>query len=160
MKKSIELNSLVRNVNSRAKGTIFSINSEREAKIKVGFKKAGDVLEKHSRIIIRQGHSYYNQQAVIAKHESGEREKYSPEKLWHKQSSLGRAFREHKTNGSIYLVGQPVKGSKSNTVWLLNGSQVSYEQIEPMLVASEKRKDEELDHLTIKVENIVSINNA
>lgn len=160
MKKSIELNSLVSNVNSRAKGTIFSINSERPAKIKAGFKKAGDVLEKHSRIIIRQGHSYYNQSEVIRKHQSGEREKYSPEKLWHKQSDLGSAFREHKGNGTIYLVGQPVKGSKSNTVWILNGSQVSYEQIEPMLLASEKRKDEELDHLTIKVENIVSINNA
>lgn len=159
MKKSINLNALVSNVNSRAKGTIFSINSEREAKIKASFIKQGIRVEKHSKIVIRQGHSYYNQKAVIAKHESGEREKYTADKLWHKQSDLGSAFREHKSNGTIYLVGQPTSG-QNRTVWLINGIPSTYEEVEPMLLSNEKRKDEKPDHITIKVENIVSINNA
>ena len=148
--------SLFQFVNARNNGAFISLVTERPCKVR---KKAGREVTKRSEFTMRQGHSYYNQKAVIEKHESGEREIYTAEKLWHKKSEIGTAFREHKGNGQIYLVGQPSVGNnhKAKTQFFLDGEAASFEEVEPFLLASEKNKSQS-DHIMIKVENVVSFN--
>ena len=160
MNNSIALNFLVSNVNARNNGTHISIKSDRACKIRKSAEKEGIQVTKKSSIVMRQGHSYYNQKAVIAKHESGEVQAMTSDELYHKKSELGSAFRTHKKSGQEYLVGQPsvLKNQKATSQFFLNGEVASYEQVEPYLLASEKRKDNvQLDHIMLKVENIVAI---
>jgi len=136
-------------INSKPKGSFVSLEGERPAKVK---KSCLDLIVKHSVFQMRVGHSYYNQATTKAAHESGEREKYSPEKLWHEKSELGEAFRKHKKNGTEYVSGQPT-GNKAVATWFRNGQKVTFSDVENDLLASEK-KTEKTDNMFYCLENL------
>ena len=137
-------------INSKPKGGFVSLEGERPAKVK---KSCPDLIVKHSVFQMRVGHSYYNQKATIEAHESGEREKYSPEKLWHEKSMLGDAFRKHKKTGEDYVSGQPT-GNKSVVTWFRNGRKVSFSDVENVLLSTEK-KSEKSDNMFYKLDNLL-----
>ena len=137
-------------INSKPKGGFVSLEGARPAKVK---KSCSDLIVKHSVFQMRVGHSYYNQKATIEAHESGEREKHAPEKLWHEKSDLGDAFRKHKKTGEEYVSGQPT-GNKAVVKWFRNGREVPFSNVETDLYSSEK-KSEKGDNMFYKLDNLL-----
>ena len=142
-----ELNNILAN---KPKGAFTTLTTKRPLKV---FKNSGVELFKESTFQLRVGHSYNNQKEVKEKHESGEREKVGlPDYL----ERLDNIFVKHKKKQTIYLSGQPA-GNKSESRFLDNkGNEISWNDIQGFLLASEKRSSsEKSDHVRISIDNII-----
>jgi hypothetical protein len=141
---------------TRQRGAIATVISYRPCKTR----KGSPAVTKRTQMQMRLGHNYENQASTIEARENG-REKLAPEQLWHEpcpEVDGGRnLFRRHKTNGQIYLFGQP-SGNPARSQFFLDGKPVSYAEVEDFLLASEKRDGEVADYLCHKVENIEAVN--
>jgi hypothetical protein len=109
MKMSHPLIELIREI-EKNKGTIHRVEYVREGKIRAKNPPPA-LIRKRTVFSMRLGHSYYNQKAVMEKHESGER---AVEGLPPSMRHLSPAVVEH-DNGTKYLVGQPI--GKPDVVW-------------------------------------------
>jgi hypothetical protein len=144
--------SLFDDINNRAKGTFITVNTYRPCKVK---KACIDLITKGTKMQLRVGHNYYSQATTKEAHESGQREIYTSEKLWHKKSEKGAAFREHKKNGKVYLAGQP-SGNKATRQFFRNGNAVSFEDVENDLMSTEKKSNQS-DHIMIDIDTILTV---
>lgn len=135
------------------KGGICTVSTVRPCKTRKGF---DGTLEKRSVFQLRAGHNYYNQQATRSAHESGERAIADPADLWHKPEGSHPALRAHKGTGAVYLAGQPT-GNPARSQYVLDGNPVEFEQVESILLASEKREKSNSDWVMLSIESIVSI---
>lgn len=132
------------------KGTFHRLEYVRDAKTRAKNPPPARI-RKRTVFTMRMGHSYYNQEAVKDKHESGEREIAPNPNMKH----LSPAIVENLKSGQLYAVGQPV--GKPEVVWEMGGNPIDKEKIQDFLLASEISSGEEMpDHLTLKLEDIAS----
>jgi hypothetical protein len=132
------------------KGTIHRLEYIRDGKTRAKNPPPARI-RKRTVFSMRMGHSYYNQEAVKEKHESGERGIAPNPNMRH----LSPAIVENIKTGQLYAVGQPI--GKPEVVWEMGGNPVSRSEIEPFLLASEYSEGGEMpDHLTLKIEDIAA----
>lgn len=158
----MKIDQLTAKLSSRPKGSIFSITTRRPVKLKKGFSAH---IEKQSQIQGLFGVEYANTANVKTGIEAGERE--SP----HLPKGFKRCFYKnglkfYESFGGNTCFGVNVAGNKPKSLFFLNGKQVSEEQIENMVLASElepkKTRAELADKnqspfLMVKLENVVDV---
>lgn len=136
------------------KGKFISVTYRKTLKLKKGFRD--DVLETVSTFVVRCGIDYNNQQTVVEGHENGtiDPKKYrSPIKRV--DGSNVRYYNEKTEEHYLGVTPSRVEGQKKKT-YILNGSEVSYEEVEHMLYSSDKRgsKKDTPNWLYLKVNQI------
>ena len=158
----MKIDQLTAKLSSRPKGSIFSITTRRPIKLKKGFSA---VIEKQSQIQGLFGVEYSNTSNVRSGVESGERE--TP----HLPKGVKRAFylgglKFFETFGGNVCLAVNLSGNKPKSQFFLDGKQVSEEQIEKMVLASEltekKTRAELADKnqspfVMVKLENVVDV---
>lgn len=147
---------ILNKIGDRRKGAIATIT---KFSPQATLKSAGDiVIEKRSTFQMRLGHNYENQKSTKEAREAG-REKVEASRLWHKPiphvDGDKNLFREHKSNGQRYLVGQPVNNPNSvrEAQWFLDGKPVAKSEIEHLL----KKKSSGGDYIFLKEQDIEDI---
>ena len=133
------------------KGQFHSVLWERSCKTKKVY--GNNVIIKRSSAVVRFGVEYDNIQAVQEKRASGELPAQNSGLQWG-QWLLYPYFIKHKDN--IYLRCSTVPNTKVKSEYFLNGAKVSFEQVENMLLASEKNA-KKAEVFTINIDNILSI---
>ncbi len=158
----MKIDQLTAKLSSRPKGSIFSITTRRPVKLKKGF---STVIEKQSQIQGLFGVEYANTANVKAGIQEGERA--NP----HLPKGVKRAFylgglKFFETFGGNVCLAVNLSGNKPKSLFFLDGKQVSEEQIESMVLASElepkKTRAELADKnqspfLMVKLENVVDV---
>lgn len=133
------------------KGQFHSILWERPCKIKKAFN--GNVIMKRSSAVVRFGVEYDNIQAVQEKRTNGELPAQNAGLQWG-EWLMYPYFIKHKNQ--IYLRCSTVPNTKVKSEYYLNGVKVPFEQVENMLLASEKNA-KKAEVFTINIDNILSI---
>lgn len=138
-------------INKIQKGQFHSLLWERPCKTKKAF--SNNVVVKRSSAVVRFGVEYDNINAVKEKRANGELPAQNNGLQWG-QWLLYPYFIKHKD--SIYLRCSTVPNTKTKSEYFLNGVKVPFEQVENMLLASEKNT-KKAEVFTINIENILHI---
>ena len=133
------------------KGSFHSMVWERQCKTKKAF--SDNIVTKRSYGTVRLGIDYDNMKAVQEKRANGELPEKNAGLTWGEWEVFPYIIK-HKE--SMYL-RVATSGNKTNTEYFLNGKKVSYEDVEIMLLASEKKNSSDNDVFTINCENIISL---
>ena len=133
------------------KGQFHSLLWERPCKLKKAF--GNNVVVKRSSAVVRFGVEYDNINAVKEKRVSGELPAQNAGLQWG-EWLLYPYFIKHKNQ--VYLRCSTVPNTKIRSEYFLNGTKVSFEQVENMLLASEKNT-KKAEVFTINIDNILSI---
>ena len=135
------------------RGQFLSVVWQRAAKV---LKHCTHVIEKrvvaHS---IRAGVIYDNMANVQDKRESGDLPATNAGLPWGSWFLFPHII-EYK-GGYYFRFALNPGVSKFETTWVMDGREVSFETVEPYLLASEKRQDEMPDVITVKAQDIVSM---
>lgn len=149
----INLNKLIKAVLDKPRGVDRKIFQERPAKVKKAFVDAD--LVKQS-LFWGRFVGYGKQQTVKDAKENGRQDK--PNNWQSLQSDCDGLFKDHK--GQIKLcIGHPALVREHKSEFLLNGKLAKYEDVEHMLLSSDKRKSGKPlpDWYTLNARNIVAI---
>lgn len=138
-------------VNRINKGQFHSILWERPCKTKKAYN--GNVVVKRSSAVVRFGIGYDNINAVKEKRANGELPAQNSGLQWG-EWLVYPYFIKHKDN--IYLRCSTVPNTKVKSEYFLNGVKVPFEQVENMLLASEKNT-KKAEVFTVNIDNILSI---
>lgn len=150
-------------LDAKQRGTIFTLVTRRPAKIR---KSAGDMnIEKVAIMQGMVGTQYADRKPVREAVENGERDAVELPGHIRESFQVGKTRFWRGNNDNEYL---PVciTGNKSQVTWLLDGEEVSFEEIKDHLLASEYAKSPSKDDLAekgqvpfvgINVENIQAI---
>jgi hypothetical protein len=133
------------------KGTIVTVTSQKEVKVK----KGKQPILKVSRFQARVGVNYDNMKSVQEKRESGELPETNQGLPWGNWKVFPYVI-EH--NGKDYVRFSKVNSNmKTETHYYRNGNEISKEEVYQDCLASEKPKDTELDVFNIPVDNIIEL---
>lgn len=113
------------------------------------------VVEKRVKAYVRAGIDYANLASVKQAIENGERGEVEPLK-WGQWIQFPFTI-EHKGKEYVRLYPASFDNLKPTTQWLLNGKEVDYSTVEPMLQASEKKHDEHPACFTLFADSVISI---
>lgn len=139
-------------VKNNKRGTFKSAVWERPCKTKKAFNNM--VIMKRTEAVVRLGIEYDNIQAVKDKKASGELPEQNQGLPWG-EWALFPYLISHK--GNTYLRMTPSKTHKTHVTYFVNGVVTPYENIENMLLASEKQKKDDIDVFSININNIISL---
>jgi hypothetical protein len=158
----MNINQLTAKLSSRPKGSFFSITTRRPVKLKKGFNA---LIEKQSEIQGLFGVEYANTANVKVGVQSGEREAPTlPKGIKQCFYKDGIKFYES-FNGNISMAVNR-SGNKPQSIFFMDGKQVSEEQIQNMVLSSElaekKSKPELADKnqspfIMVKLENVIDV---
>jgi hypothetical protein len=158
----MEINQLTAKLSSRPKGSIFSITTRRPVKLKKGFLERA---EKESQFQGLFGVEYSNTANVKSGIQDGERANpYLPKGV--KRAFYLGGLKFFETFGGNVCLAVNLSGNKPKSQYFLDGKQVSEEQIENMVLASElkpkKTRAELADKnqspfVMVKLENVVDV---
>ena len=141
-----------RRLENNQKGSFTAMVWERPVKTKKAY--SNEVITKRSEGVIRLGINYDNIKHVKEKRANGELPKENQGLQWG-QWELYPYIITNK--GKKYLRVTTSKNNKIKTKYFVNGRETSYDEIENMLLASEKRSTDELDVFTIDIDNIIAL---
>lgn len=148
----MNINEITKIIDSVGGGQFHSVKWEKTLKTRKGI---ADKITKESQAILRLGVSYDNKKAVQMKRENGELPKENqglPYGEWERFPYL------IKHNGGYQLRVTTAENTTFKTKYYLNGEEVSKEDIEKLVLASEvKPSDRKIDVFNIKIENIKAI---
>lgn len=148
----MQIQKIIETIQAKKSGQFLTVESKRECKTKEGSPR----FFKASKMQMRVAHNYYNQKSTKEAHASGERKQAQASDLWHQASELGKAFRQHKKNKTVYVAGQP-SGNKPQVEFLTeSGKKVEKSEISDFLLASEKKSSEKSDFCLLKLETLTS----
>lgn len=140
-------------------GQHVKVSWQRSCKVK---KSAGQhTVHKRTVAFVRAGITYGNLASVRNEIEAGTRDEVQslPWGTW--REGFKNFIIDHKGTEYIRLYPPSFENLKQPEVtWLLDGRAVSYEEVEPYLLASEKRKDKDEEGpacFTVKADDIVTI---
>jgi len=154
----MELGTVQKVVENTPKGANIICEWVRQAKV---LKGCAHAIDKHVRMVGRCGIDYDKQAAVIAKRENGDLPEQS-QPIWHGAGewAIFPFLIRHKKTGQLYLRLYNGTSAKVPVVveWLMDGDVVSYETVEPFLLASEKN-DDKGDCFCCKIEDLIRIGN-
>ena len=118
------------------------------------YEKQGIHVGKQTKITMsRLGVGYDNMKTVQEKRENGDLPEINQGLKGVKWLRYPYTLISVKTQKVLLRVSL-CKDSKITTKWVLNGEPATYEQVEPYLLASEKRKNNKPDVINVKIENI------
>ncbi|MFW5871477.1 MAG: hypothetical protein ACOCUT_00065 [bacterium] len=154
----MELPNIQAVIESAPKGANIVLEWTRPCKVRKAAQDQGEV-SKSVRMIGRIGLTYDNLKSVQTKRATAELpEENQGLPSWSEWVQYPYLIR-HKNNGTLYL--RLYKGSsdkiKPRTRFMLNGKEVDFEAVEPMLLKSEKQSKEKADCFTVKIENLDKI---
>lgn len=158
----MKIDQLTTKLSSRPKGSIFSITTRRPVRLKKGFSA---VIEKQSQIQGLFGVEYSKTANVKRGIESGEREAPTLPKGF-KRCFYKDGLKFYESFSGNTCFGVNLSGNKPKSLFFMDGKQVSEEQIENMVLASElepkKTRAELADKnqspfVMVKLENVVDV---
>lgn len=138
-------------INSNKKGTFITASWKHDCKLKKAYKNDNNV-SKISVATVRLGVTYDNINNVKEKRENGtlpEENQGLPWGTW----VMFPYIIEHK--GNYYLRLSLANNNPIKTRYWNNGNETTYNNIENMLLASEKPKNKEIDVITVQIENLL-----
>lgn len=135
-------------------GQFVRITYGKECKVRKGAVQ----VYKSSKMTLRCGIEYDNIAAVEAKRESGELPKENAGLAWGAYvPNLYPYIIEHK--GSLYFRFFTVPNTKAESVFMVDGKEISREEAQTLCLASEfQERETTLETVTLKVEGILDIN--
>lgn len=141
-----------RRLENNQKGTFTSMVWERPVKTKKAF--ADNIITKRSEGVVRLGVEYDNMKDVKEKRMSGELPASNEGLQWGTWAEYPYII-EHK--GNKYLRCATSQNNKIKTKYFVNGKETPFEDIENMVLASEKKKTDELDVFSVNIDNIIAL---
>jgi hypothetical protein len=118
-------------------GRISTVTYATEQKVRKAFQADAPRIIKRSTFQIRVGLEYANQKAVKEAHASGSVARVGLADCYKKLSRS--CYLNTKRNVTV-LAGSPVDTNQRKTEWFLNGENVPFATVEPMLYAQRKNK--------------------
>lgn len=139
-------------IKERQKGVFTAMVWERPCKTKKAFNN--EIIVKRSEGVVRFGIEYDNMKAVQQKRNEGILPEKNAGLQWGEWLEYPYII-THK--GNKYLRCATSQNNKIKTTYYKNGVKVPFEDVENMLLASEKKKTDELDVFTVNTDNIIAI---
>lgn len=147
----MKLEKIMARIKKGQNGSFRSMVMERPLKTKKAY--ADEVLTKRTETVVRLGVDYDNIKNVKMKRENGELPEKNAGLQWGEWESFPYIVK-HKDKK--YLRCATSKGNTPITTYYRNGKKVSFEEIENMLLASEKTSKEK-DVFSVDIENIIAL---
>lgn len=141
-----------RRLENNQKGTFTAMVWERPMKTKKAY--SNEVVTKRSEGVVRLGINYDNIKDVKEKRASGELPVENQGLQWGQWELYPYIITNKEKK---YLRVATSKNNKIKTRYFINGKEASYDEIENMLLASEKRSTDELDVFTVNIDNIIAL---
>lgn len=155
----MELETVQRVIDNVTKGSNIVLEWIRPAKVKTSCESN---IQKYVLMVGRVGIDYDNQQVVKEKRESGElpSERHP---IWNGKGEwvIFPYLIRHVVTGELYvrLYESTSKAIAPKVEWMMDGVPVDYEDVEPFLLASEKKSEKDGDCFCCKLGNMVRIAN-
>lgn len=141
-----------RRLENNQKGTFTAMVWERPMKTKKAY--SNEVVTKRSEGVVRLGINYDNIKDVKEKRANGELPAENQGLQWGQWELYPYIITNKEKK---YLRVATSKNNKIKTRYFINGKEASYDEIENMLLASEKRSTDELDVFTVDINNIIAL---
>lgn len=152
----MKLEQVLNHFDGRQNGTYYSMDWTRDCKIKQSAKKQGIVITKHSKAVLQYKVKYDNKATVQEKRKNGTLPKENqglPWGYWYNDFIIAKDNKDGTTD--FYLRGGIIENSRIESEYEINGEKTTYQEIEPLLLASEKpKKGEKPDVINVKIDNI------
>lgn len=135
---------------NRRKGSIVTLTTSRPAKVR----KGAPEMIKYSIYQVRIGHDYENQASTKAARAEGMKHRTTEEDY---AVRLNEFLSKHKHTERIYLSCQPLPNGKNHTAYMVDLKLLTYDDVEPYLLASEKRDHSDTLHLRVPLDTILGL---
>lgn len=144
----------------RRKGTLLSIEYKSTPTLTAQAKRDGTQLEKITKTVARFGVNYSNIKAVKEQRELDKQNGIVRQEktIWWNLLD-NNTIKEHKTNGNKYLTLTTSKIARPKTKYLLNGKEITKEQLQQsgLVINSYFAEKEPIQQYDINIDNIISI---